>query len=281
MNSFTYKSRLMVLAALLTILAASCKDDNENPDTIGPDVLLKPTSLGSVLTGERGKTLYFFAPDANGKSNCTGTCNDTWPVYYKESLVLGNDLSASNFTTITHTDGTKQTAYKGWPLYYYKNDTQAGDVKGENVNNVWLVAKPNYSIQLASGQLVGQDGKSYTFDKREGTGSSLFLTDSLGRTLYAFANDKKNLNKYTKEDFSNNPTWPLFNATIGEIPSALNKADFSTITVFGRKQLTYKGWPLYYFGNDQDQRGSTKGVSVPRPGVWPVVNNTTQEAPNS
>lgn len=69
MNSFTYKSRLMVLAALLTILAASCKDDNENPDTIGPDVLLKPTSLGSVLTGARGKTLYFFAPDADGKSN--------------------------------------------------------------------------------------------------------------------------------------------------------------------------------------------------------------------
>lgn len=280
MNSFTYKSRSIALAALVAVVLA-CTDDNENPVTIGPDVSLKPTSLGNVLTGERGKTLYFFAGDVDGKANCTGACSDTWPVFYKESLILGNDLAASNFSTITRTDGTKQTAYKGWPLYYYKSDTQTGDVKGENVNNVWLVAKPNYAVLLASRQLVGQDTKLYTFDKKEGTGNSLFLTDSVGRTLYAFANDRKNVNRYTKEDFSNNPTWPLFNATIGEIPSALNKADFSTITVFGRKQLTYKGWPLYYFGPDQDQRGSTKGVSVPRPGVWPVVNSTTPEAPSS
>ncbi|WP_425564114.1 hypothetical protein [Saccharothrix xinjiangensis] len=47
-----------------------------------------------------------------------------------------------------------------------------------------------------------------------------------------------------------------------------------SIQVYGKTQLVYRGWPLYYFGQDQ-QRGDTKGVSVPRPGVWPIVNQET------
>jgi predicted lipoprotein with Yx(FWY)xxD motif len=43
------------------------------------------------------------------------------------------------------------------------------------------------------------------------------------------------------------------------------------IDVFGRKQLTYKGWPLYYYGTDAGVMGSNKGVSVPVPGRWPVA----------
>ncbi len=233
-----------------------------------------------MLTGEGGKTLYVFAPDADGNANCAGNCTTTWPVYYKETPTLSTSLTAADFTTITRADGAKQTAYKGWPLYYYKNDTQAGDVTGEGVGSVWMVAKPNYTVLMASRQLVGQDGKLYTFDTKEGTGASLFLTDNVGRTLYAFAPDKKNTNKYTKADFSNNATWPLFEGPLGEVPSTLNKADFAVITpLAGHTQITYKGWPLYYFGNDQGQRGSTKGVSVPRPGAWPVVNATSTEAP--
>ena len=34
--------------------------------------------------------------------------------------------------------------------------------------------------------------------------------------------------------------------------------------------MTYKGWPLYYYGTDS-LRGNTLGVSVPGPGIWPVA----------
>ena len=280
MKPFVYINRLVLLTTLSVVILLSCKDE-ENPTTVS-SVAIGTTTLGNVLTGEGGKTLYFFAPDVAGDATCSGTCKDTWPVFYQETLTLGKNLKAADFATITRADGAKQTTFKGWPLYYFKNDTKAGDVAGENIGNVWMVAKPNYTVQLASRQLIGSDGKSYTFDTKEGTGNSIFLTDSLGRTLYAFANDKKNLNKYTKADFSNNGTWPIFetSSTIGEIPSALKRTDFATITVFGKTQLTYKGWPLYYFGSDNGQRGSTKGVSFPRPGVWPVVNTTSVDAPN-
>ena len=280
MRPFLNKTRSLSLTALVLMAMLACSKNETNPVTV-TDLALQPTALGKVLADDQGKTLYFFAGDVDGKANCTGGCLTNWPAYYKEAPTLGGDLAAADFTTITRADGTKQTAYKGWPLYYFKNDTKGADVTGENVGDVWVVAKPNYTVRVASKQLIGNDGKSYTFDTKEGTGNSLFLTDSLGRTLYAFAPDKKNKNNYTKADFSNNATWPLFEGTIKDVPSTLNKADFNTITVFGKTQITYKGWPLYYFGPDAGVRGNTKGVSVPRPGVWPVVYKTSPEAPAS
>lgn len=280
MKSFIYVNRWLLLTAVCTSALVGCKEE-ENPTTVASLELLA-TPLGQVITGDVGKTLYFFAGDAAGTANCMGACNDTWPIFYKETPTFGKNLKAGDFNTITRTDGTKQTTFKGWPLYYFSKDMKAGDVAGENVGNVWMVAKTNYTVLLASQQLVGNDGKNYTFDTKEGTGNSLFLVDSLGRTLYAFANDKHNVNKYTKADLSNNGTWPIFetSSTIGEIPSAIKRPDFTTITAVGKTQLTYKGWPLYYFGPDQGIRGNTKGVSVPRPGIWPVVNATSPDAPN-
>ena len=270
--------RPILLAALLAPALLSCTSDSTPP---GPDLSLTTTSLGPVLTGSGGKTLYVFAGDVDGTPTCTGSCLDTWPAFYQATPTLGASLKAADFTTITRTDGSKQTAYKGWPLYYFKNDAKAGDVTGDNVGGTWLVAKPNYSLLLGARQLTGLDGKNYTFDTKEGTGQSVYLIDSLGRTLYAFANDKRGKNNDTTADLSNNPTWPIFTTTLVDLPSSLNRADFGTITVFGQSQLTYKGWPLYYFGSDQGVRGNTKGVSVPRPGVWPVVNSTSPLAPQS
>lgn len=282
MKSFVYTNRLVLTTALFVVTLIGCKEDNPIT-TPSSDLAVGTTSLGSVITGEGGKTLYFFGPDVAGESACSGTCRDTWPIFYKENPTLGTGLKASDFATINRADGAKQTTFKGWPLYYYKNDTKAGDVLGEGIGNgVWQVAKTRYIVMMASRQLVGNDGKNYLFDTKEGTGNSLFLVDSVGRTLYAFAPDKFNKNTYTKADLSNNPTWPIFEtaATAGDVPSTLTKTDFATITAVGKTQLTYKGWPLYYFGPDNNQRGSTKGVSVPRPGVWPVVNGTSPMAPN-
>lgn len=268
--------RLVLGVALLGTLGA-CKQDTAT--TPQPDVQVNATALGSVLTDQAGKTLYVFANDANGQSACTGPCLTVWPVFYKENPSLGTGLNATDFTTLTRADGSKQTAYRGWPLYYYQTDAKAGDVLGENVNQRWFVARPDYSILIGAGQLVGNDGKSYTKELKEGTGNTIYLTDGTGRTLYAFANDRRGKNNYTREDLSNNATWPLFEGSVKSVPSTLRAADFATITVAGRTQVTFRGWPLYYFGSDAGQRGSTKGVSVPRPGVWPIVNADTPQAP--
>lgn len=279
-------SRWVVALGLLMVVSLSCSDDDDEPTpTPTNDVQLKDNATvgGKVLTDKDGKTLYFFSKDASGASACSGNCVTNWPIYSAgdlSSVTLDNGLDKADFATITRADGKPQTTYKGWPLYYYKDDVNAGDAKGENVGTIWFVAKPDYSIMIASGQLVGNDGKSYKSDYTEGTGDTQFFTDGQGRTLYAFANDKNNKNNFTKSDFSNDSVWPIYTADLKSLPSTVDKALFGTIDVFGKKQLTYKGWPLYYFGLDGATRGATKGVSVPRPGVWPIVNKESPNAPN-
>ncbi len=273
---------LFSLTGIIVLSACSKSSDTAAPEVTPPttpgstDLSLKlgtNTTFGNILTDADGKTLYFFAVDANGTSGCTGGCELAWPVYYAGNETAPTGITGTDISTITRADGKKQTTYKGWPLYYYAADTK-GQISGDGSGGTWFVAKPDYSIMLASNQLVGLDGKNYLADTKEGTGSSIYLTDAAGRTLYAFAPDKFNLNTYTKADLSNNGTWPIYESPVLNVPSVLKKDMMAEITSAGKKQLTYKGHPLYYFGPDA-KRGETKGVSVPSPGVWPVMTLTT------
>lgn len=52
------------------------------------------------------------------------------------------DQGAGDYVVITREDGSKQSAYKGKPLYYWAKDTKPGDVSGDGVKGVWHTAKP-------------------------------------------------------------------------------------------------------------------------------------------
>jgi predicted lipoprotein with Yx(FWY)xxD motif len=256
-----------------------------------PAIQLKTSAtLNSYLSDSANYTLYYFSNDFDGKSNCTGGCLNVWPIYYAGNNLsqakLAAGLDIADFGTITTATGAKQTTYKTWPLYYYAPlvngvnvRENAGETTGEAVGNVWYVAKPDYTIMRVNAQLIGRNGKNYKSDYTEGTGRTLYFTDNKGVTLYAFATDSFNINKYTKPDFSNNPTWPIYETDKIVVPSTLDKTLFSSTTVFGKKQLTYKGWPMYYFGADSMRRGLNQGVSVPAPGVWPVILKDMPNAP--
>ncbi|MCJ7468008.1 MAG: hypothetical protein MUO53_15110, partial [Maribacter sp.] len=268
-------------------LQGCSKDSNPDPivdPTPTPTPLVSTVKLadnatfGKIMTDADGKSLYFFSLDTKDNSACLDGCLTVWPVFYKASITVDAGLQASDFTTIDRPDGTKQTSYKGWPLYYFANDNAAGDTNGDKVNDVWYVAKPDYSLMYVQAQLVGHDGKNYLDNYTDGEGVSFYLVDIAGKTLYSFKNDAKNTNNFTSPDFSNNSIWPIAEISIDKIPSILNPTDFGTINVFGKTQLTYKGWPLYYFGQDT-ARGDNKGISFPTPGVWPIVNAVSPLAP--
>jgi len=251
-----------------------------NPPAANSDLqLTSNTKFGNILTDSKGRTLYFFSIDANGTSGCSGGCEVAWPVYYAGNENAPTGIAATDIKTITRADGKKQTTYKGWPLYYYAADAKQGDVGGDGSGGTWFVAKPDYSIMLASYQLVGLDGKNYLDGAKEGTGTTQYFTDAAGRTLYAYAPDTFNKNTYTKADLSNNGIWPIYESDVLNVPSVLAKDMTVQITSVGKKQLTYKGHPLYYFGSDA-KRGDTKGVSVPTPGVWPIMTINTPSLTN-
>lgn len=269
----------LILLIIGTVWLSSC--EKENPAKKTGVFLSKNSTLGNILVDQNGMTLYFFTKDVSGSSLCEGACLDNWPVFFSENLEIDGNLDIDDFDAIARGDGKYQITYKGWPLYYFANDTKEGDVNGEGVLDVWFVAKEDYTVMLANGQLVGHDGKMYKEDYTEGEEIIQFFVDDRGRTLYAFKNDTKDNNNFTAPDFSNNGVWPIYEvAEVKSVPSQVNSSDFGVIDVFGRSQLTYKGWPLYYFGQDAETRGNTKGVSFPAPGVWPIVNKSTNAAPD-
>jgi len=100
---------------------------------------ISDTSKGKVLVDGKGMTLYTLDRDtAPGKSSCNGQCATNWPPL----MVSGDAKDAGSWTVVVRDDGGKQWAYKGKPLYFWKDDKKPGDMDGDNRNNVWHVALP-------------------------------------------------------------------------------------------------------------------------------------------
>jgi predicted lipoprotein with Yx(FWY)xxD motif len=104
-------------------------------------------SAGTILVdGASGKTVYLFTKDVqgNGKSACTGGCLETWPALTVEAGAAptgGDGVDAAKLGTITREDnGELQVTYDGLPLYFFKNDSAPGDLKGVYEN--WETVAP-------------------------------------------------------------------------------------------------------------------------------------------
>jgi len=301
-----FSKGLFLVIVVISLMIIGCTKNSVNPNgslggtpggtqTTFVVQLSSSASLGNYLVDKDGYSLYSFSDDYQGMNTCSGACAALWPYFYAGPLTtanLGNGLNLSDFGTVT-VGSVTQTTYKGWPLYYYapvpggayagsSNVRESpGQIGGDGYNNIWFVAKPDYSIFLADGQLVGNNGLNYLDTYLPGNGKTLYFTDSKGITLYTYSHDSAGINKFTHADFLNNPNWPIYDTTLIVVPSVLDKTLFATTTVFGRKQLTYNGWPLYYFGSDANVMGNNKGVSIgAKPGVWSVPEMNTLPAPH-
>lgn len=99
------------------------------------------TSKGKALVNDKGMTLYVFDKDkdAQGKSACNGTCAENWPAL----LASDTDKASGDWSVIARDDGKKMWAYKGRPVYTWKNDKAPGDTDGDGkLNGAWHVAAP-------------------------------------------------------------------------------------------------------------------------------------------
>jgi predicted lipoprotein with Yx(FWY)xxD motif len=101
-------------------------------------VKLSDSKFGKILTDDAGRVLYSFSKDEKSKSNCTGTCAATWPVYAPTTITAGTGIDGTKLTSFDNA-GKKQLAIDGIPLYYYSGDTKAGDTNGQGVGTFWYV----------------------------------------------------------------------------------------------------------------------------------------------
>src|SRR3981081_3994742 len=78
------------------------------------------TSVGQYLTDQNAKTLYTYASDSSGVSNCKGSCLASWPAYQNTGSMTG--LPADISTIMRSDNNQMQFTYKGMPLYYFVQD---------------------------------------------------------------------------------------------------------------------------------------------------------------
>ena len=211
--------------------------------------------FGDILADTSGRTLYLFTNDERDKSTCSDGCATAWPpLLTVGDPTAGEGVAADKLGTITRGDGSSQVTYNGWPLYYFAQDQNPGETNGQY--GTWFVVSTHGGPIASSASVNTAENATY------GT----ILVEASGRTLYLFTNDERDKSNCAGGCAT---AWPPL-LTVGD-PTAGDgvAADkLGTITRDdGYMQVTYNGWPLYYFAQDE-KPGNTNGQY----GTWFVVS---------
>lgn len=225
-----------------------------------PSVTLSQhAELGNILVDSGGNTLYLFTRDEREASNCSGGCAESWPPLAAEGEPTGGDgVDAGRLGTITRGDGGTQVTYNGWPLYNFANDESPGDTNGQNRGGRWFVVS-------SFGGPIQTDA---TVSSAENATMGTIVMEASGRSLYLLTRDEPGVSSCTGRCAL---SWPPL-LTVGA-PAAGDGATSALVGTAtrddGSMQVTYNGWPLYYFARDV-KPGDTGGQG--RGGVWFVVS---------
>ncbi|HSI65957.1 MAG TPA: hypothetical protein VK947_00980 [Planococcus sp. (in: firmicutes)] len=115
-------------------------DNGDSEDSEQALRVMENEDLGEYLADSEGMTLYYFTDDERETSNCVDACLFNWPAFTASDIEEPEGYEDDDFDTITRDDnGEEQVTYKGYPLYYFRNDLAEGDVNGHGMNDAWYV----------------------------------------------------------------------------------------------------------------------------------------------
>jgi len=211
--------------------------------------------VGTYLADATGRTLYTYGNDLPGDchtppvSNCVTDCLISWPIFPAGARVLAAGLDDAAFGAIHRDDGTWQTTYYGWPIYYYKTDLLLGQVAGQGKAKTWHIVE-----KKPPGVFIMKPG------------SFKYLADSAGHTLYVSAADQAGTaltDPVSNCSGSCLSTFEPFHETNFSVVSSLLNADFGSFVRPGKNsiQVAYKGMPLYRAATDL-KSGDMNGTAV-------------------
>ena len=288
------RSRLAPTVVLVLLVAACGGSDDggaaeETTTTSPPDttttqapagVAVAETSLGEVIVGPEGMTLYGFTVDDPGVSNCYDACAQAWPPLAGDTPI-GDGLDESLFSTTERDDGTTQLVIGDWPLYYFAGDAAPGDVNGQEVEGVWFVVTAEGDLIGAEEAMLTDAGESgaspggdrvYDYDTEDAKGVAVAetevgptLVDADGLTLYGFTRDSATSSACSGPCAE---SWPPVSGDTAVSP----ELDASLVSIItrddGTTQLVFGEWPLYRFAGDAAP-GDVNGQGIND--VWFVI----------
>lgn len=186
-------------------------------------------TYGKILTDSNGRSLYVIARDIpnTGIIADLGDVSRFYPPFFAESMPGGRGIDTTEFGILTRPDGSKQTTYRGWPLYYYLNDRAAGDAKSQGANNITFLARTEYTLMVLENVSYG-----------------IYLTTPDGLTLYAPENANSTVRSAGLLPFRASPV-------VGPSP-LVTSGDFSEVVgINGTPQTAFRGRPLWLHSGDR------------------------------
>lgn len=144
MDKFSRPLILFLVLAALSTLALAAESDSYTVK------IAQDKFLGNYLVNQSNFTIYYYQNDSKAleSSTCYDDCAVQWQPFYAAQLILPEELNRIDFGEITRTDGSKQTTFKGWPLYLYSKDNEPDEITGEGEEGLWHVVDPTNQPQM-------------------------------------------------------------------------------------------------------------------------------------
>jgi predicted lipoprotein with Yx(FWY)xxD motif len=117
--------RIYLLLAGVLIAAVSGSAVASAHAARATQVVLRHTSIGSILMTSSGFTLYEFTHDHGATNSCLRIheCPQVWPALESAGApVAGSGVRGSLLSSIRIAGGARQVTYAGHPLYRYSGD---------------------------------------------------------------------------------------------------------------------------------------------------------------
>jgi predicted lipoprotein with Yx(FWY)xxD motif len=144
--------------------ASSASSSGTTTKSSAANVSTASTGAGKILVDAQGRTMYAFAADSKGKSNCTGSCLTYWPPVHAGSKAPQAAAGVTaTFGVLHRQDGTAQLTVDGYPMYTYIGDTKPGATTGQGKNlsgGLWWVVAPSGKWITKAGSATGTATKS-------------------------------------------------------------------------------------------------------------------------
>ena len=173
-------SRMSVFAGAVSVLLLTAACGGSSGGTASPassggataksagsgtaNVSTASTGAGKILVDAQGRTMYAFAADSKGKSNCNGSCLTYWPaVPARAKTPKASAGVTATFGVLHRQDGTAQLTVDGYPMYTYVGDTKPGATTGQGKNlsgGLWWVVSPSGKWITKAGSAAGTATKS-------------------------------------------------------------------------------------------------------------------------
>jgi len=137
----------------------------------GAVVKLRATPYGKVLVDRRGRTLYLYTPDRRNTSVCYGQCASFWPPLLTSGKArAGAGVKGKLLGTTMRKNGTHQVTYAGHPLYFFANDTKAGQTNGQALQGIWWVVSAKGAKVTRKAAAAAAPGSGSTTTPQPGYG---------------------------------------------------------------------------------------------------------------